>query len=286
MPVFKNNARTKADRIAAVVGLAAFGAGITLIVIGVQAPDAPLPAPTTTTVSTAAPTEPTTTTTEGTMSPWRSGYPVRTYEEVSTTDGAPGTSVVTVTTSPAAVSAGPWLGSRAADLTFQVMLVTLAALLLAYGTRRVLLGEYAGSGGGASVAPIVGATAAVTEEEAAAVKKDVAAAREAPDLSRPLFEKAPVTDPRMRLLQNRITLELDVRKLAQDHDLPSGLTMPFVVKGLVDAKKMSPKLGASVVALSEIGERLGHGADISLDTTTLLSDAYSQALAKVGGKIR
>ena len=285
MPVFKNNARTKADRIAAVVGLAAFGAGITLIVIGVQTPDAPLPTPTTTTVSSAAPTEPITTTTEGTMSPWRSGYPVRTYEEESTTDGAPGASVVTVTTSTAA-PASPWLGSRAADLTFQVLLVTLAALLLAYGTRRVLLGEYAGSGGGASVAPVVGTTAAVTEDEAAAVKKDVAAAREAPDLSRPLFEKAPVTDPRMRLLQNRITLELDVRRLAQDHDLPSGLTMPFVVKGLVDAKKMSPKLGASVVALTEIGERLGHGADISLDTTTLLSDAYSQALAKVGGKIR
>lgn len=285
MPVFKNNARTKADRIAAVVGLAAFGAGVALIVMGVQAPDATPPTPTTTTVSTATPTEPTTTTTEGTISPWRSGYPTRTYEEVSTTNGAPGGSVVSVTTS-AATPAGPWLGSTAADLTFQVLLVTLAALLLAYGTRRVLLGEYAGSGGGASVAPVVAATAVVTEDEAAAVKKEVAAAREAADLSRPLFEKAPVTDPRMRLLQSRITLELDVRKLAQNSDLPSGLTMPFVVKGLVDAKKMSPKLGSSVVTLTEIGERLGQGADVSLDTTSLLSDAYAQALAKVGGKIR
>lgn len=285
MPVFKNNARTKADRIAAVVGLAALGAGIALIVMDAQAPDATTPVPATTAVSTSAPTDPSTTTTEGTISPWRSGYPVRTYEEVSTTDGAPGSSVVTVTTSTP-IPASPWLGSRAADLTFQVILVTLAALLLAYGTRRVLLGEYAGGGSGASGAPIMAGTAPVTEDEAAAVKKDVGAAREAADLSRPLFEKAPVTDPRMRLLQNRITLELDVRKLAQDNDLPSGLTMPFVVKGLVDARKMSPKLGASVVALAEIGERLGQGADVSLDTTTLLSDAYSQALAKVGGKIR
>ena len=285
MPVFKNNARTKADRIAAVVGLAAFGAGIALVVQGVQTPDAPPPTPTTTSISSALPTEPTTTTTEGTISPWRAGLPVRTYEETSTTGGAPGTSVVTVTTSPA-VSQERWLGSAAADLTFQVILVTLAALLLAYGTRRVLLGEYAGGGGEASAVPIAGKNDTVTEDEAAAVKKDVGAAREAADLSRPLFEKAPVTDPRMRLLQNRITLELDVRKLAQDNDLPSGLTMPFVVKGLVDAKKMSPKLGSSVIALAEIGERVGKGADVSLDTTTLLSDAYSRALAKVGGKIR
>jgi len=58
------------------------------------------------------------------------------------------------------------------------------------------------------------------------------------------------------------------------------------LKGLVEAKRMSPKLGTAVVALSDIGERLGHGASVSLDTTTLLADAYSQALAKVGGRLR
>src|SRR5690606_4241112 len=104
------------------------------------------------------------------------------------------------------------------------------------------LGEYGVRVGGASVSQARSTSEAVTEEEAATVKRDVAAAREAADLSRPLFEKAPVSDPRLRLLQSRITLELDVRKLAQENDLPSGLSIPYVVKGLVSAKKMSPKL--------------------------------------------
>jgi hypothetical protein len=279
MPVFTKNARTKADRIAAVVGLGAFAAGMTLIAAG--AVSGPTVAPSATIVSSPIPGEPITTTTNSTAPPTSSTKEPRVYQETTTTEGT-GNGTVTVT-SPGAVD-GPWLGSQAADVTFQVMLVTAASLLLAFACRRVLLGEYGMRAAAASDAPP--GRGVIGEDEAGRVKQDVAAARETQDLSRPLFERAPVSDPRLRLLQNRITLELEVRKLAQDNDLPSGLTIPFVVKGLVGAKKMSPKLGAAVVALSDVGERLGHGAEVSLDATTLLADAYSQALAKVGGKIR
>jgi hypothetical protein len=126
----------------------------------------------------------------------------------------------------------------------------------------------------------------VDEKDAVVIKREVGAAGEAPDLSRPLYEKAPVTDPRLRLLQSRIALELEVRTLAQNNDLPSGLSIPYVVKGLVDKKKMSPKLATAISGLHDMGDRIGRGAEISLDTTTLLTEAYAQALAKVGGKIK
>lgn len=279
MAVFTKNARTKADRIAAVVGLGAFAAGMTLIVSGAVA--GPTVPPSATIVSSPIPGEPVTTTTSSTAPPTSPTREPRVYQETTTTEGT-GNGTVTVT-SPG-VADGPWLGSQAADVTFQVMLVTVASLLLAYACRRVLLGEYGMRAAAASGAP--SSRQAIAEDEATRVKQDVAAAREAQDLSRPLFERAPVADPRLRLLQNRIALELEVRKLAQENDLPSSLTIPFVVKGLVGAKKMSPKLGGAVVALSDVGERIGHGADVSLDATALLADAYSQALATVGGKIR
>jgi len=281
MPVFTKNARTRADRIAAIVGLAAFAAGLTLIAMDATA--AGSPAPSATIVTSPLPGDPVTTTTKSTTPPTNPTREPRVTQEVTTTEGT-GNGTVTVTTPVDAE--GPWFGSDAADVTFQVMLVTFAALLLAFACRRVLLGEYGMRVAAASDGPDHGVHETISETEATRVKQDVAAARETQDLSRPLFEKAPVSDPRLRLLQSRITLELEVRKLAQDNDLPSGLTIPFVVKGLVSAKKMSPKLASGVVALSAVGERIGQGADVSLDTTTLLGEAYAQALAKVGGKIR
>ncbi len=278
MPVFTTSARTKADRIAAIVGLVAFLAGIAAIVFGALNVQA-VPTAETTVVSSPIPGDPITMTVQETSPPVNATREPRVTQDVTITEGTgPGT--VTVTTYPTA-AVQPLLGSTAADLAFQVLLVTLAALLLAFGTRRVLLGEYGGR-----AAAAFGGLPFVDEEEAATVKREVGAAGEAPDLSRPLFEKAPVTDPRLALLQSRIALELEVRKLAQHNDLPSGLTIPYVLKGLVSKKKMTPKLAGAVVQLNTIGDKLSRGAEISLDTTTLLTEAYAQALAKVGGKIK
>lgn len=282
MPVFRSAARQKADRIAATVGLLAFAAGITAIVFGAIAPTSTDPV-STTIVSSPIPGGPVTTTVRETAAPVSTKEPRVTQDETIVEGTGPGT--YTVTTAPPA-SRSPLLGSTAADLAVQVILVSIAAFFIAFGTHRVLLGEYglrsapAGVGGGGSALP------RVDEKDAVAVKRDVTAAGEAPDLSRPLYEKAPVTDPRLRLLQSRIALELEVRMLAQNNDLPSGLTIPYVVKGLVDKKKMTPKLAAAITGLQDVGDRLSRGAEISLDTTTLLTEAYAQALAKVGGKIK
>lgn len=281
MPVFTSAARQKADRIAAVVGLLAFAAGIAVVVWGAMAPSSSS-AVSTTIVSSPIPGGAVSTTVRETAAPISTNPPKITQDETIVEGTGPGT--YTVTTAPPAVSS-PLFGSTAADLAVQVILVTLAAFLIAFGTHRVLLGEYglrtsAGSFVGGAPLP------RVEEKDAAALKRDVASATEAPDLSRPLYEKAPVTDPRLRLLQSRIALELEVRTLAQNNDLPSGLSIPYVVKGLVDKKKMTPKLAAAITGLQDIGDRLGRGAEISLDTTTLLTEAYAQALAKVGGKIK
>lgn len=279
MPVFRTDARQKADRIAATVGLLAFAAGLGAIVWGATSATAAEPTTSETVISSPIPGDPVTMTVQSTTPPTVATKEPRVTQDVTITEGGgPGT--MTVTTSPA-TAAQPWLGSTAADITFQVILVTFAALLLAFGTHRVLLGEY-----GSRAALASGGLPLVDEEDAAAVKRDVAAATEAPDLSRPLYEKAPVTDPRLRLLQSRIALELEVRKLAQHNDLPSSLTIPYVLKGLVAKKKMSPKLSSAITELNTIGDKLGRGAEISLDTTTLLTEAYAQALAKVGGKIK
>lgn len=281
MPVFATSARQKADRIAAIVGLLAFVAGIVVIVWGATTPAVSAPV-STTVVSSPVPGGPVTTTVRETAAPISTKAPRVTQDETVVEGTGPGT--YTVTTAPPAASS-PLLGSVAADLTVQVILVTLGALLIAFGTHRVLLGEYGvrvplAAGGGAAPLP------RVDEKDAAVLKREVGAAGEAPDLSRPLYEKAPVTDPRLRLLQSRIALELEVRTLAQNNDLPSGLSIPYVVKGLVDKKKMSPKLATAISGLHDMGDRIGRGAEISLDTTTLLTEAYAQALAKVGGKIK
>lgn len=281
MSVFATTARTKADRIAAVVGLVAFLLGIAAVAWGVMSPTSAAVVATTV-VSSPIPGGPVTTTVRETTPPTNPTREPRVTQNETVIDGV-GTGTLTVTSGPPAAIA-PWLGSPAADIAFQVILVTFAALLLAFATQRVLLGQYGVrstlvESAGAGVPP-------VTEQDALLVKRDVAAAREAPDLSRPLFEKAPVSDPRMRLIQSRIALELEVRTLAQHNDLPSGLSVPYVLTGLVEKKKMSPKLAEAITSLHDIGDRLGHGAQISLDTTTLLTEAYGQALAKVGGTIR
>jgi hypothetical protein len=187
---------------------------------------------------------------------------------------------VVVTTNPVGVD--PFLGSSVAGISFQVLLVTLTALLIGFATQRVLLGFV----GGGVVGSVGIGGGEVTEAEAAAVKNDALAAGEVPDLSRPLFDRVGVPDPRLRLMQSRISLELEVRKLAQTHELPAGLTVPYVVRGLVDKKKMSPKLGSAVTALASMGDRISHGAELSQDAVSLLTDAYAQALAKIGGKIK
>lgn len=281
MPVFSTNARQKADRLAATVGVLAFAAGLTAIVWGAVTPETTV-AESTTVVSSPIPGDPVTTTVRETAAPVSTREPRVTQDETIVEGGGPGT--VTVTTGPPSATE-PWLGSTAADVTFQLILVTLAALLLAFGTHRVLLGEYGVRTAPASAGP-GGPLPRVDERDAAALKRDVAAATEAPDLSRPLYEKAPVTDPRLRLLQSRIALELEVRTLAQHNDLPSSLTIPYVLKGLVEKKKMSPKLASAITGLHDVGDRLGRGAELSLDTTTLLTEAYAQALAKVGGKLK
>lgn len=282
MAVFRNGAREKADKIAAAVGGFAFLAGIVAMAIGgMSAPsDAPIPV-STTVASTPVPGDPVTMTTQSTEPPTRATLPPRVTQEVTTTEGTgPGTVIVTTSSIPAAE---PFLGSKVATVVVQLILITFASLLLAFATHRVLLGEY----GLGRVAPAGGvAVPPIDEDEAGAVKEDVLAAAEAADLSRPLFERGGVSDTRLRLLQNRIALELEVRKLAQNHDLPSGLTIAYVVRGLVEKKKMSERLASAVTSLSSIGDRLSHGAHLTPDATTLLTDSYAQALAKVGGKMR
>lgn len=268
-------ARRKVDRIAAIVGAVTFGIGLVGIIATNMAPADPPTALATTVVSTPVPGPATTSTVQRTSPPVRPTLEPRVTQEVTVTEGGSEGSVV-VTTTPAP-PVEPFLGSLVASIAFQLILVTLAALLLAFGTQRLLLGTPIGRRD--SVAPI-------EEAEAIAVTKNLQAATEAPDLSRPLFARGSVPDARLRLLESRIDLELDVRRLAQSHDLPSGLTMPSVVRGLVEKKKMSPKLAAAVTDLHDIGDRLSRGAEISLDTTTMLTEAYAQALARVGGKAK
>jgi hypothetical protein len=253
--------------------------------------EAAVPSPVSTTVvSSPIPGDPVTTTVQTTDPPLRPTSTPRVTQEVTTVAGS-GPGSVVVTTTPAVAAAQPFLGSRVANIVFQLLLVTLASLFLAFATHRILLGEYgvraARTGGGAVPAgPLPGVLPVVGEDEAAAVKSEVGAASETPDLSRPLYEQGGITDARLRLLQSRIALELEVRKLAQNHDLPSGLTIPYVITGLVEKKQMSDKLASAVSALSSIGDRLGRGAELSPDATTLLTESYAQALAKVGGKIK
>jgi hypothetical protein len=279
MAVFATGARQKVDRIAAIVGGLAFVAGIAAVIWGAATPGATVPSTVSTAVSSPIPGDPVTMTVQTTQPPTRPTNPPRITQESTVTEGA-GSGEVTVTTTPG-VADQPFLGSAVASITTQVILVTLAALLLGFATQRLLHGVY-----GMRPAFARGGFESIDEGEALAVKKDVMAAGEAPDLSRPLFGRSGVSDPRLNLLQSRIALEEEVRRLAQNNDLPSALTVPYVVKGLVAKKKMSPKLAAAVNALYSIGDRLGNGAEISADTTTLLTEAYSQTLAKLGGKIR
>lgn len=271
-----DSARRTVDRVAAIVGVATFTVGLLGIIVTNATPaDAPA-AISTTVVTSPIPGPATTSTVQRTSPPVRETLEPRITQEVTVTEDASEGSVV-VSTTPAP-PAEPFLGSIVASLAFQLILVTLAALLLAFGTQRLLLGTAAGRRS-------VG-VAAIEESEAVAITKNVTAASEAPDLSRPLFARGSVPDARLRLLESRIDLELDVRRLAQEHDLPSSLTIPSVVRGLVDKKKMSPKLAAAVTALHDVGDRLSRGAEISLDTTTMLTEAYAQALARVGGKVK
>lgn len=271
-----DSARRRVDRIAAIVGAVTFGVGLVGIIATNAAPAGPPAALSTTVVSSPIPGPATTSTLQRTSPPTRPTAEPRVTQEVTVTEGVSEGSVV-VTTSPAPPTE-PFLGSIVASIAFQLILVALAALLLAFGTQRLLLGTPIGRREN-SVAPI-------EEAEALAVTKNLQAATEAPDLSRPLFARGSVPDARLRLLESRIDLELDVRRLAQNHDLPSGLTIPSVVRGLVEKKKMSPKLAAAVTDLHDIGDRLSRGAEISLDTTTMLTEAYAQALARVGGKAK
>lgn len=284
MPVLGNGSRDRVDRIAAAVGGLAFLAGIAAMAVGAASPPA-VAAPTpvsTTVVSSPIPGDPVTQTITTTDPPTRPTLAPRVTTEVTVTDStAPGS--VTVTTSPAVAAVDrPFLGSTVSTVVVQLLLITLASLFLAFATQRILLGEYwlrRASVAGVRSHPI-------DEAEATAVKHDIVMAAEAPDLSRPLFERSGVADARLRLLQSRIALELEVRKLAQDHDVPASLSMPSVVRGLVEKKKMTPKLASGISALSDLGDRLGGGAEITPDATTLLTESYAQALAKVGGKIK
>lgn len=283
MAVFSTNARSRADRAAALVAGVAFLIGIAAMVLG-NAPSVAEPptAVSTTVMSSPIPGADVTMTERHTSPPSRPTNPPTIIQDTTVTSGGGDGSVV-VTTGPAPAASQPFLGSRVANIVFQLLLVTLAALFLAFATHRILLGEY-----GARVATAGGSPAvpAVEVDEAAAVKRDIAAAAETADLSRPLYEKGGITDARLRLLQSRIALELEVRKLAQNHDLPSGLTIPYVISGLVEKHAMSEQLAAGISALSSIGDRLGLGAELSTDASTLLGDSYAQALAKVGGKIK
>ena len=284
MPVLGNGSRDRVDRIAAGVGGAAFLAGIALMAIGATAP-APAAPPTslsTTVVSSPVPGAATTQTVTTTNPPSRPTLAPRIVTETTVTEGGEQGSVL-VTTSPASAAVDqPFLGSKVAVIVVQLLLITLASLFLAFATQRILLGEYwlrRVAAAGVRSTPI-------DEGEAKAVKQDIVSATEAPDLSRPLFEKAGVADARLRLLQSRIALELEVRKLAQDHDVPASLSIPSVVRGLVEKKKMSPKLASGITSLNELGDRLGGGAEITPDAITLLTESYAQALAKIGGKIK
>lgn len=283
MPVLGNGSRDRIDRIAAAVGGAAFLAGIVAMTIGATAPApaAPPAAASTTVVSSPMPGSATTQTVTTTNPPTRPTLEPRIVQETTVTEGGAQGSV-TVTTSPVvAVADQQFLGSTVAVIVVQLLLITLTALFLAFATQRILLGEY---GLRRAAAGVRGTP--IDEGEAKAVKQDVVSAHEAPDLSRPLFEKAGVTDARLRLLQSRIALELEVRKLAQDHDVPASLSIPSVVRGLVEKKKMSPKLASAITSLNELGDRLGSGAEITPDAVTLLTESYAQALAKIGGKLK
>lgn len=279
-----NGSKDRVDRIAAAVGGAAFLGGIVLMALGAAAPvpSAPPSIASTTVVSSPVPGSATTQTVTTTSPPTRPTLEPRIETETTVTEGGEQGSVV-VTSSPAVASVDqPFLGSKVAVIVVQLLLITLASLFLAFATQRILLGEYwlrraAVAGGGSNP---------IDESEAKSVKQDIVAATEAPDLSRPLFEKAGVADARLRLLQNRIALELEVRKLAQDHDVPASLSIPSVVRGLVEKKKMTPKLASGITALNDLGDRLGGGAQITPDAVTLLTESYAQALAKIGGKIK
>ncbi len=228
------------------------------------------------------PAAPVTQTVTTTNPPTRPTLPPRIVEETTVTEGGVPGSVV-ITTSPTVATVDqPFLGSRVAVIVVQLLLITLASLFLAFATQRVLLGEYWMR----RVAVAGVRSHPIDEAEAKAVKHDIVLATEAPDLSRPLFEKSGVTDARLRLLQSRIALELEVRKLAQDNDVPASLSIPSVVRGLVEKKKMSAKMASGITALNELGDRLGGGAEITPDATTLLTESYAQALAKVGGKLK
>ena len=267
------------------MGGAAFLAGIALMAIGATAPATadPPSALSTTVVSSPVPAAATTQTVTTTNPPTRPTLPPRIVTETTVTEGGGEQGAVVVTTSPAVASVDqPFLGSKVAVIVVQLLLITLASLFLAFATQRILLGEYWLR----RVAVAGVRSAPIDEGEAKAVKQEIVAATEAPDLSRPLFEKAGVVDARLRLLQSRIALELEVRKLAQDHDVPASLSIPSVVRGLVEKKKMSPKLASGITSLNDLGDRLGGGAEITPDAITLLTESYAQALAKIGGKIK
>lgn len=284
MPVLGNGSRDTVDRIAAAVGGVAFLAGIAAMAVGAlaPAPAAPPSAVSTTVVSSPIPGDPVTQTVTTTDPPTRPTLAPRVTEEVTVTEGSTEGSV-TVTTAPTVATVDqPFLGSKVAVVVVQLLLITLAALFLAFATQRILLGEY-----WLRRVALAGVRShPIDEGEAKAVKQDIVAATEAPDLSRPLFEKSGVADARLRLLQSRIALELEVRKLALDNDVPASLSIPSVVRGLVEKKKMSAKLAAGIESLNELGDRLGGGAEITPDAVTLLTESYAQALAKIGGKIK
>ena len=283
MAVLASGSRDRVDRIAAAAGGVAFLAGIVAMAFGALSPAVADPpgSISTTVVSSPLAGDPLTQTVTTTDPPTRPTLAPKVTEEVTVTEGGAG--MMTVTTSPAlAVVDQPFLGSKVAVIVVQLLLITLASLFLAFAVQRVLLGEYWLRR--VAVAGVRGHP--IDEAEAKAVKQDVVAATEAPDLSRPLFERAGVSDARLRLLQNRIALELEVRKLAQDHDVPASLSIPSVVRGLVEKKKMSAKLAAAITSLNELGDRLGSGAEITPDAVTLLTESYAQALAKIGGKLK
>lgn len=280
MAVFTNAARRRVDRISAGVGAAAFVLGMAAVAWGAIAPP-PAAALSSTVVSSPIPGDPITQTVLTTDPPISATRPPKVTQQVTITEGTGAGSMV-VTTDPAEAAA-PFLGSTVSSTVFQVILVTLLALLLAFATQRVLLGEY-----GIRRSMLAGDAPAdvIATDEVNDVKGEVVAATEQRDATRPLFDTAGVPDPRLRLLQSRIALEVEVRKLAQDAEVASNLSIPAVVKSLVEKKRMTPKLAAAVVSLGEFGDRLSRGADLSVDTMTTLTEAYAQALGKVGGKIR
>lgn len=282
MAVFTNAARRRVDRISAGVGAAAFVLGMVAVAWGAVTPEPAAASISTTMVSSPIAGEPVTQTVTTTDPPVNPTRDPRVTTEVTTTEGA-GAGELVVTTAPAAVVT-PFLGSSVAGLAFQVILVTLLALLLAFATQRVLLGEYGVR------RPVFAVGDApddlIGSEEVGDIKREVVAAGEQRDATRPLFDTAGVPDPRLRLLQSRIALETEIRKLAQDAEVASNLSIPAVVKSLVEKKRMTPKLAGAVVELTAVGDRLSRGADLSVDTMTTLTEAYAQALSKVGGKIR